>query len=768
MTIAAGRRSRRVGAIPDDTRPLKTVLEDSHKQVAMVLASTADDREALAKQVELQRRAAEYATRFIALPPDRIDDAIREALAGIGRLSGAERGLLGRLADDGSGWVCTHEWVDDGGPSFVAAIENGPPLSWSLRKLSAGETISYSRFDDVPEGAAGDVALWRALGLRSILLFPARGEDGRLLGFVSFATTSKEMHWPAGLKPFFTIVGDMLRSALETSRRRMELERSELRLRRLMESGIVGILEVDFDGVIREANEIALRVLGYSRADLEAGEVRIDPLTPTEYHAVAQAARETYTEQANPNLWEQDVYRRDGSRRTLLVGTGSAMDRPDRMLVFALDITASKEAERELVLRARLGRLVTLFSTRFIGLPAADLEAAIEDSLRDVGRILDADRASVWLDDESDATRCVLEYRWSRDSASSSGAGYVLEIPKFPCWEEAFRRGDCVIVRDAGAELPEGSPERAYFEARGVVTAAAVPLPVGDSSLGFVTFVAAQPREWSAATVGLLKVIGEILATTFARARNEERRRSIHEELERHVAERTARLEAANRELEAFSHAVSHDLRAPLRGIDGFSGILVEDHARRLPPEAAKILGRIRATSQRMGELIDALLRLSRIARSQPRFETIDLSRIASEVAATLAAGEPSRRVRFSIQSLVRVEGEQRLLEILVDNLLRNAWKFTSTRIDGLIEFGSRVVDGETVCYVRDNGVGFDPDQAERIFLPFQRLHDPSLYEGHGVGLATVKRIVTVHGGRVWAEGAPDEGATVYFTLAPT
>jgi light-regulated signal transduction histidine kinase (bacteriophytochrome) len=166
-----------------------------------------------------------------------------------------------------------------------------------------------------------------------------------------------------------------------------------------------------------------------------------------------------------------------------------------------------------------------------------------------------------------------------------------------------------------------------------------------------------------------------------------------------------------------------------------------------------------------MGELIDALLRLSRITRSEPQFERTDLSAITRELAASLAAGDAARAVRFSIEDGIVVDGEPRLLTAMMDNLLRNAWKFTGPKPHAHIEFGSERKDGRRVYFLRDDGVGFEPSEAERLFMPFQRLHDPREFEGHGVGLATVKRIVGVHGGRVWGEASPGEGATIRFTL---
>jgi signal transduction histidine kinase len=226
-----------------------------------------------------------------------------------------------------------------------------------------------------------------------------------------------------------------------------------------------------------------------------------------------------------------------------------------------------------------------------------------------------------------------------------------------------------------------------------------------------------------------------------------------------------AELVATNRELEAFSYSVSHDLRAPLRSIDGFSQALLEDCADVLPPEGREYLGFLRESSQQMGVLIDDLIQLSRLTRDEFHSEEVDLSALAEKAAAELCSHDRGRVVEFRIQPGVRAAGDPRLLWHVFDNLLGNAWKFTARNPEARIEFGARANGGETQYYVRDNGVGFDMAYASRLFSPFQRLHARSDFEGSGIGLATVQRVVRRHGGRVWAEAQPDRGATFYFTL---
>jgi light-regulated signal transduction histidine kinase (bacteriophytochrome) len=224
-------------------------------------------------------------------------------------------------------------------------------------------------------------------------------------------------------------------------------------------------------------------------------------------------------------------------------------------------------------------------------------------------------------------------------------------------------------------------------------------------------------------------------------------------------------LERKNQELEAFSYSVSHDLRAPLRHIDGFSKALIEECGGQLDETAREYLSLVRAAAKRMRELIDDLLKLSKVGRAELRRESVDLSGLAREVAMELQAAAPGRPVRVSISDGVVGEADHRLLRVLFENLLGNAWKFSAKATEAVVEFGSSQLDGVSTYFVRDNGAGFDMMNAERLFSPFQRLHSEAEFPGTGIGLATVHRIVDRHGGRVWAESAIGQGATFFWTL---
>lgn len=229
--------------------------------------------------------------------------------------------------------------------------------------------------------------------------------------------------------------------------------------------------------------------------------------------------------------------------------------------------------------------------------------------------------------------------------------------------------------------------------------------------------------------------------------------------------EREMRLVAANSELDAFAYSVSHDLRAPLRSIDGFSQVLLEDYAGAVDEAGKDALRRVRAATQRMGMLIDDLLRLARVTRSELHRETVDLSGVARDVGAELRRNAPDRTVDLRIADGLLAEGDARLLRVVLENLLGNSWKYTAKQPAPVIEFDAVDGTGERVFFIRDNGVGFDMRYADKLFGVFQRLHAATEFEGTGIGLATVRRIITRHNGRVWAEGKVGEGATMHFTL---
>jgi PAS domain S-box-containing protein len=252
------------------------------------------------------------------------------------------------------------------------------------------------------------------------------------------------------------------------------------------------------------------------------------------------------------------------------------------------------------------------------------------------------------------------------------------------------------------------------------------------------------------------------------RKRAEEQVRQLNAELEQRVRDRTAELETSMRELDAFAYSVSHDLRAPLRSLHGFSQILLEDYRDTLDGDGRQYLERIQANVDRMGQLIDDLLRLSRATRTELNRTRADISALARQIMDELRSAEPGRQVEAVIADALVTNGDAHLIQLALDNLLSNAWKFTGRREHATISVGAVRRDGEQVFFLRDNGAGFDMRYADKLFDPLQRLHSVADFEGNGIGLAIVHRIVSRHGGRIWAESEPGKGAAFFFTFTPS
>lgn len=250
-----------------------------------------------------------------------------------------------------------------------------------------------------------------------------------------------------------------------------------------------------------------------------------------------------------------------------------------------------------------------------------------------------------------------------------------------------------------------------------------------------------------------------------ARRKKEEDIKQLNRELEQRVKERTVELEATNKELDTFAYTVAHDLRAPLRAIDGFGTALMDEYGDKLDDEGRTYLRYLQEGSHEMSDLIDGLLKLSRSTRGGIAPERLDLSAMAAQVAEELRKAEPHRGMTIHIEPNLETFADYRLLWVVLENLLGNAWKYTGQRADGRIELGVSVQQGNKVYYVRDNGAGFDIAFADKLFLPFQRLHKSTEFPGTGIGLATVERIIFRHNGRIWAQSTVGKGATFYFTL---
>ncbi len=352
---------------------------------------------------------------------------------------------------------------------------------------------------------------------------------------------------------------------------------------------------------------------------------------------------------------------------------------------------------------------------------------------------------------------------WCRDG-SESGREPVCRLHDSPCGKTVEHGGVFVIKTRLGDQLGNDCCGPVITEhAESFI---GTPLLDGEGrAIGIMGIVDDKPVEDSKALLPVLEMFAARAAAELERQAAERAIRRQRDRLEQEVQQRTDELRASNQELESFAYSVSHDLRAPLRAIDGFSLALLEDYSEGLDETATGYLQRVRTATQRMGTLIDDMLALSQVTRGELSHQPVDLSALAHGIVHQLRETSPGREVQVSVAPGLVAEGDRRLLGVLLGNLLANAWKYTGKEAHPRIEFGGAQRDGRQVFFVRDNGVGFNIKYLDKIFVAFQRLHSSSEFEGSGIGLATVQRIVNRHGGRVWAEAEEGRGATFYFSL---
>lgn len=443
---------------------------------------------------------------------------------------------------------------------------------------------------------------------------------------------------------------------------------------------------------------------------------------------------------------------------------------PLRMIGTVADITRRKQAELALAQNeANLRRinegLISLNENN--SLKADDFDTALRMILRKAAQILAVERVGFWVYEQGDERlTCALMFEQSVQRYSS---GLSVQYAQAAAYFDALQTGHLVVVSDAAADARCAELLPNYLQPLGIGALLDAPIYINGRMIGVVCHEhLGAARVWLPEEQNFATSIADRIALareTFERRRAEEQILQLNAELEQRVFERTEQLQAINKELEAFSYSVSHDLRTPLRAIDGFSKILLDDFSQDLPPEALRFQQMVRENAQRMAKLIDDLLEFSRSSRRTLHKETVAPFDVVNAVLNELEYEREQRQIEVVIGSLPACLADPALLKQVYANLLGNAFKFTKKRPVAHIELGCVQQNGESVYYVRDNGAGFDMRYAQKLFGVFQRLHRADEFEGTGIGLATVQRIIHRHGGKIWAESAPDQGATFYFTL---
>ena len=517
---------------------------------------------------------------------------------------------------------------------------------------------------------------------------------------------------------------------------------------------------------IKSVNPAYTRLVGYTAAEL-LGSTKINLIAEDSLPAMGEIA--TTLRDRGSHTYELRLRRKDGtsvpvlaSSSTIKTASGSAM-----RISTVIDLS-----QRDALERARAGamdalarsaaRLAVVSETgQQFAAASGDIELVLGLVARRLGEIL-GEGCAVRLISEDGGWLEPSTSFYHEDPALRALAGEVLGSARQRIGDGlagmVAATGEPILIPQIETErfLSLTAPVfRELFQRVGVASALAVPLRSHGRTIGVVSLLRSAPgRPYTVDDQRLAQDLADRAGLAIDNA-------VLVATLEQRVGERTAALEAANRDLEAFSYSVSHDLRTPLRAIDGFSRILVADYDDRLDDRARHYLQRIRTGTQRMAALIDDLLNLARITRTPLSIGALDVSALAAEVVAELRKREPERAVAVHIAPGLTARADARMLRIVLENLFGNAWKFTANHAGAEIWFGAEA----GTFHVRDTGAGFDMAYAQKLFLPFQRLHAVKEYEGTGIGLATVSRIVGHHGGRIWAEAAVDAGATFWFTL---
>lgn len=424
------------------------------------------------------------------------------------------------------------------------------------------------------------------------------------------------------------------------------------------------------------------------------------------------------------------------------------------------DITDKKEtAQKEKIYYQRLEKLLEI--ERKI-LSAQSTEAICRAALKHLRLILDCERASVVLLDKPADKFRLIALDTAIKTSLVEGNNYPLSTSPFVAAEKM----EVPLINDMSTALNRTNLDEELMK-EGIFSRLSVPIIVNNETKGVLNLSSVTKNNFTEEKISIAQEVAISISLALQHSYFIDQINKQNIELEKRIDDRTSQLRQTISELESFSYSVSHDLRAPLRSIGGFSQALIDDYKDKLDDEGKTLLDRIIMASQRMSDLIDALLMLAKITRSEIKIEPVDLSSIVASAAAELQKHNDVRNnAEFIVQPGITVMGDHRLLRIAVENLMSNAWKFTRDREKTIIEFGKTEIEGKEALFIRDNGVGFDMTYAGKLFGAFQRLHSRDEFEGTGIGLATTRRVILRHNGNIWAESRVNEGAVFYFTIA--